>query len=319
MEPSPHLFSGWRFSVLLVIFALTLLGYFLFTLWAGWEEVIFALEKIGITGTLIPMGLACCAYGLRFLRWTKFLHRLGYRLPLKESFRIYIGGFTFSVTPGKTGEALRSVFLKDFGVPYRQSFGAFLAERFSDVAAVFLLATGGLFCCPETRFMLFVSLVFVGLILLLIQSEVFLQRAGSFGKKIFPERFSRHIEFVLETMLAFRKCFSLLTLAYAIFIGILAWGLEGFGCYILLHLLGADLSFYNVTFIYAFSLLVGAITFLPAGLGGAELSLVQLLTLYHVPSYTAVAVTLLIRLTTLWWSVLLGIIFLPRKFLKKVQ
>lgn len=310
-----HLFRGWRFSALISIAIITIIGYFLFTLWAGWEKVAFAFEHIG-EGALVPMGLACIAYSLRFIRWTRFLSVLGHTLPFFESLRIYIGGFTFSVTPGKTGEALRSVFLKDYNIPYRESFGAFLAERFSDFMACFLLATGGLLCCPQTRPMMLVGLAIVITILLLIQSESFLHKVEKWGKKMLPERFGEHIEFVLETVLSFRKCFSFLTLTFAIIIGMLAWGLEGLGCYALLKMLGSDISLYNVIFIYAFSLLVGAMTFLPAGLGGAEFTMMQLLVLYDVPPSIAVAVTILIRLTTLWWSVFLGLIFLPHNKLK---
>lgn len=316
-EEHPHLLGGWRFSVLISISILTAVAYLLFTLWAGWEKVLFALEKVGFLGALIPIGLASAAYLLRFARWTHFLHILGHHLPLVPSFRIYIGGFTFSVTPGKTGEALRGVFLKDYGVPYRQSFGAFLAERFSDLMAVFLLAMGGLLCCPQTRPMLYIALGFVMTILLLIQSESILRKLETWLRKVLPERFGQHTQFVLETVLSFRKCFSISNLIFSILIGMVAWGLEGVGCFALLKMLGANITIYNVVFIYGFSLLVGALTFLPAGLGGAELSLLQLLVLYDVPPSTAVAVTLMIRLTTLWWSVLLGLIFLPRKLLKK--
>lgn len=318
MHATPHLFGKWRFSVLISIVFLTIIAYFLFSLWAGWEKVSFAIEKIGLIGFLVPMSLACCAYLSRFIRWTKFLNILGYHLPLIPSLRIYIGGFTFSVTPGKTGEALRGIFLKDYGISYRQSFGAFLAERFSDVMAVFLLANLGLLCCPQTRPMLLIALFFVTTILLLIQSESFLRKIERWLKKLFPDRFAEHVEFLLETVLSFRKCFSVATLLYGITLGVIAWGLEGTACYYLLQKLGASISFYNVLFIYAFALLVGALTFLPAGLGGAEITLMQLLILYDVPASISVAVTIVIRLTTLWFSVLLGMLFLPRHLLKKV-
>lgn len=306
-----HSLGKWRFSVLITIAAITIIGYFLFTLWAGWEKVAFAFREIGF-GFFIPMTLTCVGLLCRFTRWTRFLHVLGHKIPFIESLRIYIGGFTFTVTPGKSGEALRSVFLKDYGVPYRESFGAFLAERFSDFMAVFLLSTLGLICCPQTRSMMYVAFGFVTVILILIQNEIFLKKLEKWGKKLLPERFAEHIEFVLETVLSFRKCFSIATLAFAIFAGMIAWSLEAIGAYSLLHMLNAPISLYNIIFIYAFSLLVGALTFLPAGLGGAELTMIQLLVLYDIPASIAVAVTILIRLTTLWWSVVLGILFLPK-------
>lgn len=313
-----QILSKGKLRILVLMGLLTIVGYLIFSLVAGWDQVTSSLEQVGITGALVPMGLAFIGYLFRFARWTHFLHILGHKIPLWTSFRIYIGGFSLSITPGKTGEAVRSVFLKKFGVPYRESFGAFLAERFSDVMAVMLLAAGGLLCCPQTRPILFIVLTFVLTILFLIQSDRFLKGAERWFKKTLPHRFEEHITFILETVLSFRKCFSILTLLFGILLGAIAWGLEGFACYYLLRDLHANISLFHTIFVYAFALLVGAMTFLPAGIGGAELTLLQLLIFYDVPASTAVAVTIVIRLTTLWFSVLLGMLFLPRKMLQKM-
>lgn len=314
--PSTHLLSGWRFTALIAIILLTILGYLSFTLWAGWEKVVNAFAEFGWKGLFIPISLAFIGYLFRFIRWQHFLHLLGHHVPFFKSFRIYIGGFAFSVTPGKAGEALRSVFLKDYHVPYRESFGAFLAERFSDVMACVLLSLGGFLYCPEMRPFLYLSLAFVATILILIQNRFVLKWLEIFIKKMTPERFSQYAEFALEIILSFRKCFNIANLTLGIFLGMLAWGLEGVAFYYLLTSLQATISLHTAIFIYTFSLLIGAMTFLPAGLGGAEIAMMQFLALYNVPSSIAVAVTIVIRLTTLWFSVLLGILFLPRNQLK---
>ncbi|MGK5594577.1 MAG: lysylphosphatidylglycerol synthase transmembrane domain-containing protein [Parachlamydiaceae bacterium] len=311
-----HLLSGWRFSALLIILCLTIVGYLIFTLWAGWEAVASAFSEVGFMGILIPISLAFMAYLFRFTRWQHFLHLLGHYVPFKQSFRIYIGGFAFSVTPGKAGEALRSVFLRDYHVPYKESFGAFLAERFSDVMACVLLSLGGLLCCAQMRPFLYLVIGFVVTILILIQNSALLKCLEALLQKITPERFSSYAQFALETILSFKKCFSLTHLTFGILLGMLAWGLEATAFYYLLNGLEASISLHIAVFIYTFSLLIGAMTFLPAGLGGAELAMLQFLAIYQVPSSISVTATIVIRLTTLWFSVLLGILFLPRGQLK---
>ncbi len=313
---SLHLLSGWRFSALLIILCLTIVGYLIFTLWAGWEKVAVAFSEVGISGLLVPISLAFMAYLFRFTRWQHFLHLLGHRIPFYKSFRIYIGGFAFSVTPGKAGEALRSVFLRDYHVPYKESFGAFLAERFSDVMACVLLSLGGLLYCAQMRPFLYLAIAFVATILILIQNSTLLRCLEALLKKITPERFSSYVQFALETILSFKKCFSITHLTLGIVLGIFAWGLEGVAFYYLLKSLDASISFHIAIFIYTFSLLIGAMTFLPAGLGGAELAMLQFLAIYQVPSSISVTATIVIRLTTLWFSVLLGILLLPRGQLK---
>jgi uncharacterized protein (TIRG00374 family) len=96
-------------------------------------------------------------------------------------------------------------------------------------------------------------------------------------------------------------------LLYGIAIGLVAWGADGVILYYIMNVLGNDLSLTTVLFIYAFSILVGALSFLPGGLGGTEATMVTLLILNHVAQPQAVAATVLVRLATLWFGVAIGI------------
>lgn len=308
-----HFISGQRFKILIVTILLTVLGYFLFTLWGGWENVVSSIKQVGIKGIIAALSLSLVNYGLRFLRWQYFLSVLGHHIPWKPSLRIYMSGFALTTTPGKTGEALRSVFLKDFGVPFRRSFGAFLAERLSDLLSVTLLASMGLLIYPEARPILLIVLGMLAFIFFAVQRDAWLMWLERMAKKLFPEKHAHIIEFMLETIRSFRSCFSPIVLATSIAFGVVAWCAEALALYYILSLLGQDIGLLTAVFIYGFSLVIGGITLLPGGLGGAEVTMLQLLVINHVPAAIAVAATLVIRLTTLWFSVLLGIIALPKK------
>jgi len=309
---SPYI-SGWRFTLLIATLILSVVGYFLFTLWGGWDKVTDAVEKVGFTGLLLLLSTAFASYIFRFCRWNYFLHVLGYRLPLPASFRIYIAGFSLTTTPGKAGEALRSVFLREHGVIYRKSVGAFLSERLSDLIAVALLAAGGLAAYPKARPVVIFTALFILFILYAIQKDSWLKSFEKWALKRLPVRFAHLIEFAIETMLAVRSCFSIPVLLSGIFFGCLAWGLEGVMLFFLMQILGSPIPLFSAIFIHAFALLVGALTFLPGGLGGAEVTLYNLLLFYGAPASTAVAATIVLRLCTLWFSVLLGLIALPKK------
>lgn len=59
--------------------------------------------------------------------------------------------------------------------------------------------------------------------------------------------------------------------------------------------------------IYAIAVLAaGALSFLPGGLGGTEAVMGVLLIAFGTDSATAVAITLLCRIATLWFAVALG-------------
>jgi len=74
----------------------------------------------------------------------------------------------------------------------------------------------------------------------------------------------------------------------------------------MLSWLGVDIQITFSVFIYSVAMLAGALSFLPGGLGGTEAVMVSLLLWKNVLLPDAVAATVLIRLTTLWFAVILG-------------
>lgn len=305
--------SGWRFNIMIITIILSVIGYFIFTLWGGWNSVASAAAQVGLTGIVVALLLSLISFGLRFIRWQLFLKVLGHSIPWTTSLQIYLAGFSLTITPGKSGEALRSIFLKDHHVSFRKSFGAFFSERFSDLIAVIVLAACGLWMHSEGRSILFVMAAIVIFFLYVIQKETWLRALERGIRKILPHRFSNLIEFALEMLIAFRSCFTPQVLFTGMVLGVLAWGLQGVAMYYILNRLDYPVDILSSLFIYGFSLLVGAITLLPGGLGGTEVTMVKLLTWQNVPASAAVAVTLLIRLATLWFSVVVGILALPKK------
>jgi uncharacterized protein (TIRG00374 family) len=73
---------------------------------------------------------------------------------------------------------------------------------------------------------------------------------------------------------------------------------------------GLDLSAWLAAGLYALAMIGGALSALPAGLGGTEALLVALLVGQGAAVGTAVAVTVLVRLLTLWLAVALGLLAL---------
>lgn len=307
-----HLINSQKFKIVIAIILLSIVGYFLFTLWAGWENVLSAIRQAGVWGISVALGLSLINFGMRFLRWQYFLKTLGYPIPWIPSLRIFLAGFSMTTTPGKTGEAVRGVFLKDFGVPFRKSFGAFFSERISDLLSVTILATASLWTYPEARPILYIVVGLISFLFFAVHSETCLHALERLAKKIIPERFTHHIDFFLEAIHSFRICFSAKVLAVSLSLGLIAWTMEAVVLMYILNLLGYQISLITAIFVYAFSLVIGGITLLPGGLGGAEVTMLQLLILQNIPTPIAVAATLVIRLTSLWFSVFLGMIALPK-------
>lgn len=302
-DVSPRTMRGLSLSVVLAV-----VGYFVFSLWGGWEEVRDSLAKVGWLDMVWLLVLSLVNYLLRFVRWRKFLRLLGYPLPEWVNLRIYLSGFALTTTPGKAGEALRSVLLRPLGVAVPHSLAALLAERLGDLLAVLLLACVGLYAYEPARPV--VAVMAVGFVfgLWLLQQDGLLGRIELWLKHRFHQRVAYLISGFIDTLRHSGGLLSLPLLGYSLGLGVVAWGAEGIAFYYLLQVMGADVSLTSAIFIYAFSMLIGAISFLPGGLGGAEVTMTALLVLGGMDNAAAVAATLLIRLTTLWFAVVLGLL-----------
>ena len=90
-------------------------------------------------------------------------------------------------------------------------------------------------------------------------------------------------------------------------LGLLAWGAEGVGLWVLGALApGATMTVGAAVGIYAVAIVVGAISFLPGGLGTTEAVMVALLLRQGCTMPEALLLTLACRLLTLWFAVVLG-------------
>jgi HAD superfamily phosphoserine phosphatase-like hydrolase len=137
--PEIRPYPAFSLAPLLPVIALALLGY-------GVVGVHSQGAGLGpLLGQLWPrilagLGLVLLGYGLRFGRWRLLLACLDQRPPLGADARIWMGSFAFTATPGKGGEAVRSLLLREeCQVPAPPTLMALVVERITDGTAVLLL------------------------------------------------------------------------------------------------------------------------------------------------------------------------------------
>lgn len=301
--------DGWRLKALILSIIAAAGGYLAFSLWGGWQEVIDAFLHIGLLGTLIALLLSLVNYGLRFVRWQIYLNKLGHSIAWLPSLRIYLSGFALTTTPGKAGEAFRGVLLKQRNVPFPATFAALISERLSDLVAIVLLTLVGLSEYPQARGMVFVGVLGIAIVLACISSRTvlnYMQRWASLRTGKLYKLLAQLAHLLNEA----RRCHTPGLLILATLISVVSWGAEAIAFYLVLEWLGADISFSFAIFVYAISMLAGALSFLPGGLGGAEAIMISLLVLKGMAMPAAIAATVFIRLATLWFAVLIGLLAL---------
>jgi len=274
----------------------------------GLPDVLAAAKSFGMAAWLVVIALELFNLTIRFIRWRYYLRQLGHSVPWKLSFAYYIGGFAFTLTPGRVGEAVRSFYLKRHQVTYGQSISVLFVERLTDVFTMIILALSGAYAFENTRLPFFIVTATMLLLLPLIHSTALrhlLERISIKSSSAWLKKAVQHIIELLKNSAQLLRSGSL----YAgIALGIAAFGAEGLAFYFILQQLGSDLSMVIAVGIYAVSLLAGAATFMPGGLGSIEAVMSLLLVLTGTQPAIIVAAVLIFRFSTLWFAVILGIV-----------
>lgn len=287
-------------SFTIVFFMLIYIATLLFVV--NEDYVLKVVKQIPLTLFFWVLLLSILSYLLRFSRWYYFLSPLEPSIYLQKHLLIYFSGFTLTTTPGKAGETIRSLFLAPLGIRYHQSLAAFFSERLLDVVAVLTLSIF-LFAWafPEYQQWVLLSAVFIMILFLLVRSRLI---------QILMEKFLRHKSKVL--LIAFQgqvsKFLSNRSLLIALPLSLIAWTAQGYGLYLIVEAFGFDVSPLLIIGIYNISILAGAISFMPGGIGATEAAISVLLISIGMDASLAVVASIVCRGMTLWVAIGIGIL-----------
>lgn len=290
-------------------------------LWFGIAEIKSSLSTMRWSGLAIAFGMSSLAYLFRFLKWEISLRWLNVRegpldrpLGLRASLAIFLAGLSMSVTPGKLGEVVRSSLLKsNHGIPFTKTAPFVIADRAADVIALVCFCLLGLGTIAGITGYVWAAALLVSAGVLVLGNRVLSARLTAALATI-PRltRFSSRIETLLESA---RVLLRPRRLAILSVLSLFAWGMECIGyAFILNSFPGIEVDLRTCVLLWSSTTLVGAISFLPGGLGATEGSL-AVLAVRLVPglsTHAAIASTFAIRAATLWFGEFVGTVALWR-------
>ncbi len=250
-------------------------------------------------------------YFLRYLRWFLYLKKdLPSSLTHTKHFAIYLAGFALTMTPGKAGEMMRCFYLNQYGVANDKTMGAFFVERIMDLFVILIMAAAviGVFSMDQAMLAMGGALVMIVAAVALVHvptDKIFTSRSFH----ALPHKIQKLIRFVESSLDSARGFFSFRFLLMGFTLGLIAWGLEGYGLFVVIQHYSLDqVTLITAIGIYGFAMLLGALSFLPGGVGGAEAAMAFMLVKAGFGMPEAIAITFICRLATLWFAILLGII-----------
>lgn len=306
--------AGWRRRAVLWLAAGLLASVVMATALFAFGESKTMLETIGriSPGVVLGcLGLSLANYGTRALRWHLYTRglRLGVSLPRDTLY--YIAGFSMTLTPGKIGEALRLWFLRrGHGHSYERTLALVAADRIADAGALVIIALVGIALLQASVAAIAPMAAITLIAVFLAVRPRYLAAIVGWGYGVVrrkPRLFGR-LRIAVKQLARLGSPWRLLA---ALLLSLAGWFAEAMQVWWVVHACGGTIDIWGAAVAFAVSMVVGSATMLPGGLGGTEIGMVALLTQRGVSWEIAVTTTALVRVTTLWFSVGLGMGCLP--------
>lgn len=247
-------------------------------------------------------------YAARVFRWSLYLAKLGHPIPLGFAGLTYLAGFAFTLSPGKVGEMVRGRYYQKIGIPMSNTAAAFFIERLMDLLAMLGLTFLALAGVSSYDGLIWGAVIIIGLLLALMALAPWESLlAWLNNSSALPVALRGSVQAVLRTLVSAKVLLRPSMLFSGFAIGLVAWGAEGVGLMLIGGIAPAiPLDWATATGIYSVAIIVGALSFLPGGLGSTEAVMIGLLAAHGYAMPDAIALTLVCRLLTLWFAVLIG-------------
>ena len=284
-----------------------LIFYVIFIAYSDFQE--FSVNISQFEFSYLPIILAFVFFGvtIRSIRQQLLYKQIEVFISFKTGILLYISGLSMIVTPGGSGELIKSYYLKkNFGYPLAKTFPVVIMERLLDLAGISgVLLIVGLLLGNY-------NIILLMLILLSVVSLIFVS-----GKK---EKLFNFLLSILEKIPILKKQATSFSESYQVFgeltsskimtktlgLSFFVWMTDAIMIYFIF--IGFNLNFDIIfsTFSMYGSLLLGVLTMVPAGVGVTEVSFVEILKGEGVDTAVSTSLVILFRLVTIWFLTALG-------------
>lgn len=286
---------------LIILFAVVV--YLIMGIYAHFSDLLKALEEFNWIFLPVMIVLVTLAYFVRFIKWNYFLRNVEVRLPLKENLFVFFSGLSMTITPAKAGEIWKGWLIKEInGENLSKTIPVVIVDRVTDVVGVVILSLLGILFYQSGVYVLVALVILFVAFLVAIKSEAISCRLISLLESR-TKKYSVDIEIAHQSFL---KSVEWKYLVGTSLLSVIAWFLECLSIFFVIQGFGGSINLVLSTFLYSFSTLLGALSFIPGGLGVAEASLSGFLVFFGLNSSVAVGAALVMRLGTLWYGAILG-------------
>ena len=246
------------------------------------------------------------------IRWHFLLANCKIHIPFTKSVLVYLSGTALQTTPGHVGELIKAQILKTgFNIPRTKTASVVLVEKIYDLIGAIIASIIGMIILEMEIYLIIFA---IGVLIMFFFFIYYKPAFEFFVKRIIKMKFfSKYTENISESHEILKKLTTPEISIRCILLSITYWFIVSIAVYCTLLAFDVDiLNYLKVLSIFATSVVLGAITFIPGGIGITEGTLAGLLTTQGIGISTALIVSVMIRVFTLWYGVLVG--FFALKF-----
>ena len=246
------------------------------------------------------------------IKWHFLLKNSEINIPLAKSIAVFFSGVAFEITPGQIGALIKSQILKtSYNIPRTKTVPIVIVEKVYDLIGAILASVIGIIILGMEIYLIAIAISVLAFIFFFMYykpaSELFFNRITKL------KFFSKYIENISGFYETVQKSTNVRAATICILLALAYWFMVSAAAYYTLISFDVNiLDYLKVLAIYSTSTLLGAISFIPAGIGITEGSIAGLFTLNGIDVSTALILAVMIRIFTLWYSV--GVGFIALKF-----
>jgi glycosyltransferase 2 family protein len=310
MKKSEYLDAISRFKHLII---LTMVGsivvFIVVALFGGVGKVVSTIESANLYLFAAAFALVFGGMLVRFGRWSYCLKRLKIRIPFKKSFTTYMSLYSMDITPGRVGRIVAGYTINRVAHSKFMKVAPIITiDIFSDFVgfAILALITSFFFHQFFWYVVLFVTLLSISFVFLLHEGAYKLLRKSSFLRNAM-NRFSSNInDYYSSQNVLNNKRVYLTALVYTI----PAELMDSLALYFSAVAVSVKALAVQSVFIYSVAQIFGMVSTLPGSVGVTDGTMVILLgSTFNISAALSSAITIMTRLATLWFSVIIGMIF----------
>lgn len=297
------------FNKIIIFLAVAIIFYFSIIIFSDITKIDFSALDFKLEYYPLIILILISHTLLSNLRFYRLLHKLKIQISFISSLKIFMAGNSLGLTPGGFGTAIKSYILKnEFNKPITSTLPVIFIERVTELIGIlFVLVTLNFFIFGYESFIVsIVGISFVIIFFLVVSKPILFSILKSVFKKIsYLEKFVKSVE---ESRDSFNQLTDKKVILESSCYSILAKFLNLIAIYFIFLSFGIDLGVISSGIIYYTSLLIGVLSFVPAGIIITETSMLAILLQHKVEFSIAILIMITLRIVQTWILTIAGTI-----------